>query len=118
MRFLLLHRRHWGRDYVGDWAWGPPGGARLPDEDLAECARRELLEETGLDLSIVPSHGGNDVWSVYSAEAPSEYVEIKLSPEHDRYRWASPADVAEMCLPRMVAESLTAVVSGFGADRR
>ena len=118
MKFLLLHRGHWGRDYVGDWAWGPPGGARLPDEDLAECARRELLEETGLDLPIVPTDRGTYEWSVYSAEAPSEYVEIKLSPEHDRYRWASPSDAAEMCLPRMVAESLTAVVSGFGADHR
>ncbi len=30
--------------------WATPGGARDPGEDFAACARRELLEETGLDL--------------------------------------------------------------------
>lgn len=107
VKFLLLHRRHLGRDYTGDWAWGPPGGARLPDEDIVACARRELLEGTGLDLPFVPTGGGNDEWIVYAAEVPSEDIEIELSPEHDEWRWASPADAADMCLPRMVAESLS-----------
>jgi 8-oxo-dGTP pyrophosphatase MutT (NUDIX family) len=109
VKFLLLHRRHLGRDYAGDWAWGPPGGARLPDEDVAECARRELVEETGLNLPVVPTAGGHDEWSVYAAEAPSENIEITLSAEHDRYQWATESQADEMCLPRMVAESLSGV---------
>ena len=50
LEILLLHRAHHGPDYVGDWAWTPPAGSRLPDEPIEACARRELLEETGLDL--------------------------------------------------------------------
>lgn len=30
--------------------WATPGGALDPGEAFAACARRELLEETGLDL--------------------------------------------------------------------
>jgi 8-oxo-dGTP pyrophosphatase MutT (NUDIX family) len=115
VKLLLPYRDHLGRDFVRDWACVPPGGARLPDEDITECARRELLEETGLDLRIVPTDGGNDEWNVYAAEAPSDAVDIKLSPEHDRHKLASPADAADMCLSRMVAESLS--VEKLRADR-
>jgi hypothetical protein len=69
----------------------------------------------GGDLRIVPTDGGNDEWNVYAAEAPSDAVDIKLSPEHDRYQWASPADAADMCLSRMVAQSLS--VEKLRADR-
>ncbi len=48
-RFLLQHRTDF--DF-----WGLPGGVLELDEDIETCARRELLEETGLtvgDLSLV-----------------------------------------------------------------
>lgn len=41
-RVLLI--RHQGHDY----AWEPPGGKGEPDESVAETARREVREETGL----------------------------------------------------------------------
>lgn len=40
-RVLLQHRT----DFK---AWGLPGGALEPEEDIVSCARRELAEETGL----------------------------------------------------------------------
>ncbi len=33
-------------------AWSPPGGGMERDESLAECAAREVLEETGIAVDI------------------------------------------------------------------
>lgn len=50
--YVLLIRRG-GHPYLGCWAF--PGGFADPDECIARTARRELLEETGLEgLTMVP----------------------------------------------------------------
>src|SRR5947209_3696134 len=33
-------------------SWGLPGGGLNPNESLAECARREVLEETGISVRV------------------------------------------------------------------
>lgn len=43
---LLLHRRR-----TGD-GWAPPSGAVEPGEDVLTALRRELREETGLDVVV------------------------------------------------------------------
>jgi 8-oxo-dGTP pyrophosphatase MutT (NUDIX family) len=52
--YLVLHRAHYGPDFAGAWAWGPPSGTRQPDEDVDQCAAREVFEETGLRLTLQP----------------------------------------------------------------
>jgi phosphatase NudJ len=32
--------------------WGPPGGGMEPHESLAECASREVMEETGIAVDV------------------------------------------------------------------
>lgn len=44
LQVLLIQRKH--DPYAGMWAF--PGGFLDYDEDLIDCARRELLEETGV----------------------------------------------------------------------
>lgn len=49
-RVLLFRGCDPSDDEAGDW-WFTPGGGRDPGETPAECAARELFEETGLALS-------------------------------------------------------------------
>ena len=43
---------HWHRKVKG---WLPPGGHVEPNEDPVQAVLREVLEETGLDVNIVPT---------------------------------------------------------------
>ena len=43
---------HWHRKVKG---WLPPGGHVEPNEDPVQAVLREVLEETGLDVDIVPT---------------------------------------------------------------
>lgn len=93
-RYLILHRAHKGPDAEGNWAWGPPSGARHPGEPLAACVRRELIEETGFDLFCRKTAFGDRRWAVYLAKAPPD-AQVVLSPEHDRFLWL-PAEEASL----------------------
>jgi 8-oxo-dGTP pyrophosphatase MutT (NUDIX family) len=107
--FVILHRRHAGGiDFEGDWAWTPPSGARFPGEALEDAARRELLEEAGLDLPFELSGVGSDDWAVFVAEAPPHAL-VALDDEHDRYVWLPAPEAAEKCLPPLVGRTLLAV---------
>jgi 8-oxo-dGTP pyrophosphatase MutT (NUDIX family) len=107
--YLVLHRRHAGPpEYEGDWAWTPPSGARQPDEPVEDAARRELREETGLDLEIAPTEVGAEDWAVFATEAPVD-AEVVLDDEHDRFRWVTAAEAVGLCLPASVGESVATV---------
>jgi len=110
VEWLILHRAHHGPQYAGDWAWTPPSGARLPGEDVDECARRELREETGLQLELSPT-GEREDWAIYVAEAPLDAV-VTLDAEHDAYAWLSLADATARCLPE-IAGATIAVAADF-----
>lgn len=114
--YLILHRAHHGPAYEGDWAWGPPAGARLPGEPVEACARRELREETGLDLPLTAVSGPGESWQVYMAEAPAE-VEVRLSPEHDRYAWLPAREAAARCRPPLVAAQIMRVATRVEGNR-
>jgi 8-oxo-dGTP pyrophosphatase MutT (NUDIX family) len=103
VEFLILHRGHLGVGFEGDWAWGPPAGARVPGERVDECARRELFEETGLTCACVHTDLGSADWAVYLAEHRGD-ADIVLSHEHDRFVWISAEMAERMCLPAFVGE--------------
>ena len=92
---LLLRRR---KPPVG--LWENPGGMLEPGEDFVRCARRETLEETGLDVEVgepwwarVEGWHGPDDPDLYAgvgfvARHPGAEVRLEDSA-HDAHRWVT-----------------------------
>ena len=96
-RVLLLDRSE------PPFTFAPPGGGLYPDEDPVAGLRREVREETGLEIRVIgvahtwygavnenrPPLLGID----YLAECDND--EVTLSEEHHGYVWATREDIAE-----------------------
>ena len=67
-RILLVHHRKIG-------LWLPPGGHIEPREDPVAAMKREVLEETGLTVEVVPLRR-------YSPSASDEVVRVLPLPHH------------------------------------
>ncbi|AOX99248.1 dihydroneopterin triphosphate diphosphatase [Jeongeupia sp. USM3] len=120
-KVLLIERR----DFAN--AWQSVTGSREGDEALAETARREVCEETGIDAALyrlddwqrVNEYEIYEVWRhryapgvttnaehVFSLEVPAE-LPVTLSPgEHGRYRWVDWSQAAEMVFSPSNADAI------------
>jgi 8-oxo-dGTP pyrophosphatase MutT (NUDIX family) len=105
-RYLILHRAHHGPEFDGEWAWTPPAGARLPGEDVAACAARELEEESGLRGTPKPLLVEDVEWAVFELVVPWGTPISVDGVEHDRHEWVTLEEACSRCLPAIVAESL------------
>ena len=86
-RFLLLKRAQ------PPFLWGPPGGHLNLNEDPIIGLKREVLEETGLQIDVL---GPVTTWfgKFHDSHLLSiDYLvtiqkgELKLSREHENYKW-------------------------------
>ena len=96
-RYLLLRRSKANKALVG--LWEIPGGKADPGESIERALRREVREETGLELTL----GG--VLGAYGVEMPDKRLAIvclratvvsgtlTLSDEHDAYIWSEPSKI-------------------------
>jgi ADP-ribose pyrophosphatase YjhB (NUDIX family) len=105
-RLLLLKRTDSG-------CWGPPGGAVELGEVVEMAARREVHEETGLELGELSLFGvfsgpelfyrypnGDEVHNVtivYLARHPGG--EVCLNGEHTAWDWFAAAEIPENISP-------------------
>src|SRR5665811_1048060 len=80
--------------------WDLPGGIVEDGETTLETVRREVLEETGLNInpdsySPIDKHEDyNYCWTVYEVRITNEQVDI--SWEHDEYKWVDEEELEEL----------------------
>lgn len=97
---LLQHRAPWS--HGGD-TWGVPGGARHSDESAEQAARRETVEETGIDVSgvgVVDVHvddHGSWSYTTLVATIPARRA-VRPDRESIDLRWVPEDDVARFPL--------------------
>ena len=108
-RILLLQKK----DQEGLRPWEFPGGGLQFGETFEEAARREVREETGVEVDILSVAG---VWSyarhsnqfltgfIFTAEAHTNAV--RLSEEHTDYVWAKPSDIYEYSLQPSLLDAI------------
>ena len=97
---LLQHRAAWS--HGGD-TWGVPGGARHRVETPLQAARRETVEETGLDLAdlvVLGEHvADHGVWTyrTFVATVPRT---LPVVPDHESIdlRWVPATAVTDLPL--------------------
>jgi ADP-ribose pyrophosphatase YjhB (NUDIX family) len=112
-RLLLMKRSDSG-------CWAPPGGAVELGEVVEDAARREVREETGLEVGKMSLFGvfsgpelfhrypnGDEVYNVTIVyHALYTGGDIRLNSEHTEWRWFAAADIPQDLSPpiRMVIE--------------
>lgn len=98
-RGFLLIRRSENESLSGKWEFG--GGVVENDESVKQAVRREMEEETGLDVKVVErgdpyfdeySKGGKLKLYPFLLEVEKE-DEVELSHEHDRHKWLRIEDI-------------------------
>jgi len=79
--------------------WDLPGGDLDFGEDLKAGIIRETKEETGLDINsptlldvFSAFNDRNELWVTICYFSKVENIEVKLSFEHDAFKWISPKE--------------------------
>jgi dATP pyrophosphohydrolase len=113
------------------------GSLDAPDEALAQAASREVFEETGISIEVLPSESLQNMhhqieYEIYPAwrfrYAPGvtrntehwfslkvpDNVQIQLAPrEHVAYQWLPYRDAAKQCFSPSNGEAILKLFSGL-----
>lgn len=105
-KVLLLREADTYEEGTNIGRYGLPGGRINPGEPFMDGLNREIMEETGLTVTIgKPVYVGewfpvikgvqNHIVAVFMLCKASS-AEVRLSEEHNDYQWASPAEAAKL----------------------
>ena len=100
---ILIGRRRTDQMLGGMWEF--PGGKREGDETLEEAARREIAEETGLDVTVGDPYGTvrhtyshfKISMTAFSCRAPRGRP---VAASADELRWVAPAELDRFPFPK------------------
>lgn len=121
-KYLMLHRSPKKR--IMPDVWMAPGGHREFNEGLFECARREVREETGLEiknLRVIATGNAylrdlDQEFFFHFVEADYASGEVIAEPENGELVWLTPAEmIAEK---NMLAEIREIVPHLFSKKRK
>jgi 8-oxo-dGTP diphosphatase len=107
-RCLLLRRSGLSKHFAEKWEW--PGGKVDEGEAFDEALRREVLEETGLEVSLagVVGAAGFEMEHVQVAmlclEAKLTGGTLLISEEHDQHAWVNIVEVPQWDLTEVMKE--------------
>ncbi|WAC20711.1 HAD hydrolase-like protein [Luteolibacter sp. SL250] len=102
-RVLMIRTHKWGN------RWGIPGGKIERGEPSEDALRRELREETGLEISDIrfvmvqdcidsPEFMRPEHFILLNYVARASSTDVTLNDEAQEYRWVSPADASGLDL--------------------
>jgi len=108
-RFLLLKKE----DFIGG-EYDLPGGRKNPQENDESALKREVKEETGLDIKIIkllnswsldlPEKGIHLDGKTYLCESYSD--KVKISEEHGGYVWVTREGLRKYNLPSWLEDAI------------
>ena len=116
---LLLIRR----SKTDNWSliWEFPRGKIKPGENIKEGLLREVKEETGLSVKIIKfidkykyiADNGTRISIQYNylCKMINPKQEVKLSFEHDEYRWIHTVGEAELLVPSEMKKTISKVLN-------
>ena len=95
LNVLLLKRNAEHVNEKSPWTWDLPGGHIDPGETAFSAAKREVAEETKLDLKFLLRLGteSNIGKLTYFYVSDDWSGLLELSGEHEQYKWVSPDDL-------------------------
>jgi len=119
-QYVLLIQRA-ANDYYPLFYETPRGKCDAgPNEALEACCKREVKEETGLDVEIVRLIDKFDYLADKGTRKSTQYnflcrmknpnQKIKLSKEHDDYKWISSVGEAELLLLPELKKTISKVL--------
>lgn len=103
-KVLIIREAPSYKDGTNIGKWGVPGGRIKPEEHIVDALKREVLEETGLDVKIgVPVHVDEwfpqvrgELWHIvatFRVCTLARIRDIRLSDEHDSFQWIESNEV-------------------------
>jgi ADP-ribose pyrophosphatase YjhB (NUDIX family) len=101
-------------------AWDLPAGYLDPGESFEMAARRETLEESGIEIELLGLVGvyhsppANAVTAVFRARATRSDASVELDFESTEHAWVTRSEVPNW-LPRLAFASMSAAVSDWAS---
>jgi 8-oxo-dGTP diphosphatase len=102
--------------------WDLPAGYLDPNESFEMAARRETLEEAGMDVELVQLTGvyhsapANAVTAVFRARAVDDSAPVAIDAESSDHAWVARSEIATW-LPRMAFASMARALADWaGGD--